>query len=164
MTTKAVKETVRKFGLTNVLLTGGEPLLQAGSIQLLNLLIDDGDVVLVETNGSIDISVLPLGVVAIVDIKSPGSQQWRMMDLGNLERLKPMDEIKFVLTDRNDYDWARQICLEKFTDSHRNILMSPACGKLSPKQLAHWILSDNLNVRLQLQLHKQIWPDEERGV
>ena len=164
MTTKGVEETVRKFGLTNVLLTGGEPLLQAGSIELLNLLISDGDVILVETNGSIDISGLPHGVIAIVDIKSPGSQQWRMMDLGNLERLKPKDEIKFVLTDRNDYDWARQICLEKFTGSHRNILMSPACGKLSPKQLAHWILSDNLNVRLQLQLHKQIWPDEERGV
>jgi 7-carboxy-7-deazaguanine synthase len=163
-TTYGVTEIVRNFGVKNVLLTGGEPLLQAGSTELLNLLVDDGNLVLVETNGSIDISVLPHGVIAILDIKSPGSHQRHMMDPHNLERLRPEDEVKFVLTDRSDYEWAREICLEQFTGSHRKILMAPAYGKLSPKHLARWILSDNLEVRLQLQLHKQIWPDSVRGV
>lgn len=164
ITTYGVMEIVRGFGVKNVLLTGGEPLFQAGSTELLDSLVDDGYVVLVETNGSIDISVLPHGVIAILDIKSPGSHQSHMMDPHNLERLRPEDEVKFVLTDRSDYEWAREICLEKFTGSHRKVLMAPAYGKLSPKHLARWILSDNLEVRLQLQLHKQIWPDSVRGV
>jgi 7-carboxy-7-deazaguanine synthase len=121
-------------------------------------------IVLVETNGSMDISVLPEKAIAIMDIKCPGSGQSHMMDWDNLERLRPIDQVKFVLTDRRDYNWAAEICRKNLIGSCKEILMSTAFGRLSPRELADWMLSDNLEIRLQLQLHKQIWPDELRGV
>lgn len=148
----------------HILLTGGEPLLQSGSIELVTRLSEYAYVVLVETNGSMDISVLPNKVIAIVDIKCPASGQNHMMYWDNLTRLRPTDEVKFVVTDRFDYEWAREICQEKLIGSCKEILMAPVFGSLAPREIAEWILLDDLEVRLQLQLHKYIWPEAMRGV
>jgi 7-carboxy-7-deazaguanine synthase len=159
-----VAQAVEEFGMKHVLVTGGEPLLQSGSLELIERLLMERRIVLVETNGSMDISVLPEKAIAIMDIKCPGSGQSHMMDWDNLERLRPIDQVKFVLTDRRDYNWAAEICRKNLIGSCKEILMSTAFGRLSPRELADWMLSDNLEIRLQLQLHKQIWPDELRGV
>ncbi|MGO8881719.1 MAG: radical SAM protein [Desulfomonilaceae bacterium] len=159
-----VAQSVEELGMKHVLVTGGEPLLQPSSLELIERLLMERRIVLVETNGSMDISVLPEKAIAIMDIKCPGSGQSHMMDWNNLERLRPIDQVKFVLTDRRDYNWAAEICRKSLIGSCKEILMSTAFGGLSPRELADWMLSDNLEVRLQLQLHKQIWPDELRGV
>ncbi|MHB8202458.1 MAG: radical SAM protein [Desulfomonilaceae bacterium] len=159
-----VAQAVEKLGMKHVLVTGGEPLLQSSSLELIERLLMEQRIVLVETNGSMDISVLPEKAIAIMDIKCPGSGQSHMMDWDNLERLRPIDQVKFVLTDRRDYNWAAEICRKNLIGSCKEILMSTAFGRLSPRELADWMLSDNLEIRLQLQLHKQIWPDELRGV
>jgi len=159
-----IAQSVEELGMKHVLVTGGEPLLQPSSLELIERLLMERRIVLVETNGSMDISVLPEKAIAIMDIKCPGSGQSHMMDWNNLERLRPIDQVKFVLTDRRDYNWAAEICRKSLIGSCKEILMSTAFGRLSPRELADWMLSDNLEVRLQLQLHKQIWPDELRGV
>ena len=159
-----VAQSVEELGMKHVLVTGGEPLLQPSSLELIERLLMERRIVLVETNGSMDISVLPEKAIAIMDIKCPGSGQSHMMDWNNLERLRPIDQVKFVLTDRRDYNWAAEICRKSLIGSCKEILMSTAFGGLSPRELADWMLSDNLEIRLQLQLHKQIWPDELRGV
>ncbi len=159
-----VAQSVEELGMKHVLVTGGEPLLQPSSLELIERLLMEQHIVLVETNGSMDISALPEKAIAIMDIKCPGSGQSHMMDWNNLERLRPIDQVKFVLTDRRDYNWAAEICRKSLIGSCKEILMSTAFGGLSPRELADWMLSDNLEVRLQLQLHKQIWPDELRGV
>jgi len=159
-----VAQSVEELGMKHVLVTGGEPLLQPSSLELIERLLMERRIVLVETNGSMDISVLPEKAIAIMDIKCPGSGQSHMMDWNNLERLRPIDQVKFVLTDRRDYNWAAEICRKSLIGSCKEILMSTAFGGLSPRELADWMLSDNLEVRLQLQLHKQIWPDELSGV
>jgi len=155
---------VQGLKMKHVLLTGGEPLLQPGSLELMERLSLGKRIVLVETNGSIDISVLPEGVIAVMDIKCPGSGQSRMMDWDNLKRLRPVDQIKFVLSDRRDYEWAKEICQKKLITLQNEILLSTVFDRLSPRNLAEWMLMDNFEARLQLQLHKQIWPDELRGV
>jgi 7-carboxy-7-deazaguanine synthase len=159
-----VAQRIMSLKTKHVLLTGGEPLLQSGSIELAAGLSESGYEVLVETNGSLDISALPNDVVAVVDIKCPASGQSHMMNWDNLNRLRPRDEVKFVVTDRYDYDWAREICQKKLIGSCKEILMAPVFGSLAAREIAEWILSDNLEVRLQLQLHKYIWPEEMRGV
>jgi 7-carboxy-7-deazaguanine synthase len=164
MSVGEVVQAVEEFGVKHVLVTGGEPLLQPCSLELMERLSTEQRIVLVETNGSMDISVLPETVIAIMDIKCPGSGQSHMMDWNNLDRLRPIDQVKFVLTDRQDYDWASEICRKDLIGLCKEILMSTAFGGLSPRELAGWMLSDNLEVRLQLQLHKLIWPDELRGV
>ncbi|MDA8405593.1 MAG: radical SAM protein [Deltaproteobacteria bacterium] len=155
---------VERLGMKHVLVTGGEPLLQPSALQLIERLLVEQRIVLVETNGSMDISVLPEKAISIMDIKCPGSGQSHMMDWNNLERLRRDDQVKFVLTDRRDYDWAVEICRKFLIGSCDEILMSAAFGMLSPRELAAWMLSDKLEVRLQLQLHKHIWPGELRGV
>ena len=152
------------FNLKRVLITGGEPLLQPASLKLIRLLRKCNRKVLVETNGSMDISVLPRGVVAVMDIKCPGSGQTHKMNWNNLKNLRPYDQVKFVLMDRQDYEWARQIYRKYLANTRNEVLMSLAFGSLEPRSLAEWMLSDSLEVRLQLQLHKQIWPDQLRGV
>ncbi|MGA8830420.1 MAG: radical SAM protein [Desulfomonilaceae bacterium] len=159
-----VVQAVEELGMKHVLVTGGEPLLQSSSLELIERLLMEQRIVLVETNGSMDISVLPEKAIAIMDIKCPGSGQSHMMDWDNLERLRPIDQVKFVVTDRRDYNWAAEICRKNLIGSCKEILMSTAFGRLSPRELADWMLYDNLEIRLQLQLHKQIWPDELRGV
>jgi 7-carboxy-7-deazaguanine synthase len=143
--------------------TGGEPLLQEPAVELMNALARSGRTVLVETNGSRDISVLAKEVAAIVDIKGPSSGESEKMDLTNLERLRERDELKFIIGDRADY--AHMLSLLPHVDTCRNMVnASPLFGVLPPAELAAWILEDGLCVRLNLQQHKYIWPPEARGV
>ena len=143
--------------------TGGEPLLQAGVCDLLKLLVKRGTTLL-ETNGSFDISCVPDGVITVLDIKCPGSGFAHKNLWQNMRRLRPHDEVKFVICGRKDYEWARKIT-EKYrlTKHCRAVNFSPAGGFLKPQSLASWIIKDSLPVRLNLQLHKQLWPKSRRG-
>lgn len=162
----AIMDRVRRYGVPLVEITGGEPLLQEETPLLIQGLLDEGYQVLLETNGSRDISCVDARCVKIVDIKGPSSGEREHNDLKNLERLAPADELKFVIGDRSDYEFARGILnrLGPGQAVHRHIHFSPVFGMLEPGTLAGWILADNLPVRLQLQVHKIIWPAGMRGV
>ncbi len=156
---------VNDFKGNLVELTGGEPLVQPETPLLIQRLIEKGYTVLIETNGSLDISVLPEGCIRIMDIKCPSSGESEKNDYTNINTLTPGDQIKFVIRDRDDYVFAVNILGEhKPNMPTANILFSPQADTLPPHQLAEWIVSDGLGVRLHLQLHKVIWPDIERGV
>ncbi len=152
----------RDSRLRLVEITGGEPLLQEHSLLLIKELCDRGFTVLVETNGSRDISPVDPRAVIILDVKTPGSGFSEMMDLENLKRLRPHDEVKFVITDRADYDWTKAL-LERYNLHGPRVLLSPAKGYLKPQKLSEWIIMDRLDVRLNLQIHKIIFGDR-RGV
>ncbi|MBN2301806.1 MAG: radical SAM protein [Lentisphaerae bacterium] len=139
-----------------VMITGGEPLLQQGFKDLAIKLCEiPGTTVLVETNGSLDISVIPAKAVAIVDVKCPGSGEAGSFDEWNIGRLRPHDEVKFVLCDRGDYDWACEFVKRTNLTQHcKSILFSPVSSMLNTGILAQWIIDDGVNVRLQPQLHK----------
>jgi 7-carboxy-7-deazaguanine synthase len=159
-----IEDRLSATGCPLVEITGGEPLLQPAVYPLMRrLLARRGRTVLVETGGDQDIGTLPEGVVAILDVKCPGSGMHERMDLGNLERLRSGDELKFVLADRRDYDYAREVLREHRIDGGPLVSFAPVHGVLDPALLAAWILEDGLEVRLQLQLHKLLWPGEERG-
>ena len=158
-----VVDEVEASGLELVLVTGGEPLLQAGCAELLERLADAGLEVLVETNGSIDIADLDERVVRIMDIKCPASGESDKVRWENIRLLGPADEVKFVICDRGDYDWAAQVIQRERLSERCCVLLGPAFGALEPRILAEWMLADRLEARLQLQLHKLIWPDEGRG-
>ncbi len=156
---------VEGAGIPLVEITGGEPLMQRQELKILiGVLLDKGHRVLIETNGSQSIKDLDMRAVIILDIKTPGSGMDTKNDFSNIEYLKPADEIKFVISDRKDYDWSKEI-LEKYDLGGRcPVLFSPAIGKLEPRELVNWILEDRLPVRLNLQLHKYIFGLNERGV
>jgi 7-carboxy-7-deazaguanine synthase len=139
-------------------ITGGEPLLQPGFLELATELRDrTGKPILVETNGSRDISIVPEEIITIMDMKCPGSGQSEAMDMANLKRLQSKDEVKFVLSDRADYDWAKEFVLaHNLASACRAVLFSPAFGVLKVDDLGRWIVKDGLSVRLQMQLHKII--------
>lgn len=154
---------IHSFKSPLVEVTGGEPLLQEETPELIETLVHENYTVLVETNGTKDISILPEKAICIMDIKCPGSGQSQYVDWANLSRLRKNDEVKFVLMNEKDYQWAKEI-VEKFQLAEKaHILFSPVHRKLSPSTLAEWILRDHLPVRFQLQLHKILWPDVERG-
>lgn len=156
---------VRTFDCPLVEITGGEPLLQADVYPLMDRLLAEGLSVLLETGGHIPIDTVPRGVAKIVDVKCPGSGESERNHWPNLERLAPQDEVKFVLNDRRDYDYARDVVVKFDLTAHgRAVLFSPVHGVLDPKDLAAWILADRLPVRLQLQAHKYIWGATARGV
>lgn len=159
-----VTERIVAQGDSLVVVTGGEPLLQPACINLCQALLQAGREVLVETNGSLDISPLPRGVRVIMDMKSPGSGEVEHMDVHNLKRLKPNDELKVVMSDRNDFDWAVELLGTHPLPAGVEVLFSPAAGRLNPESLARWILTARLPVRLQIQLHKIIFPDGCDGV
>ena len=144
-------------------ITGGEPLLQESSIPLMKKLLADDRRVLLETNGSISLAEVPAGVVKIVDVKCPDSGMSEHFLQENLSLLSRDDELKFVLSSRNDYDWAVEMIRALPKNASGTIHFSPVPGRLDPALLAEWILTDRLPVRLQLQLHKIIWPEEVRG-
>lgn len=163
MTSGEVLGRIESLGMELVAFTGGEPLLQPEAVDLANRLAVSGRKVLVETNGSLDISVLAPEAVAIVDMKGPSSFESSRMDLQNLERLRPCDEVKFVIGHRDDY--AHMLELLPRIDVKRNVVnASPLFGELEPAELAKWILDDGLMVRLNLQQHKYIWDPAKRGV
>lgn len=146
-------------------LTGGEPLAQEGSPALMQALLDLGYEVALETAGSHDLSVVPPAVVKIADRKTPGSAMSHRWLESNLPWLvSGQDELKFVLCSEEDYAWARDWCLERGILDRLDVLFSPVWGRLDPRWLAEKIVADALPVRFQLQLHKLVWPPEQRGV
>ena len=146
-------------------LTGGEPLLQPEIYPLADRLLENGYRVLIETSGERYIGQLPPPVVRIVDVKCPGSGEAGKFCMENLGALRPHDQIKFVVADRRDYEWARSFLAEqRLAERVEAVIFSPVFGALEPRPLAEWILEDGLPVRLGLQLHKFIWDPETRGV
>ena len=165
MTQEQVLDRVRELGGKMVELTGGEPLLQKEAIGLADSLLAEGYRVLIETSGERFVGDLARPVVKIVDVKCPGSGESGKFHMANLDVLERKDQIKFVVLDEHDYHYARD-----FVDTHRlaevvdEIIFSPVFGQLPPLQLAEWILRDNLQVRVGLQIHKFIWDPATRGV
>ena len=148
---------VRAFGVPRVTVTGGEPLAQKGCLDLLRSLCDAGHDVSLETSGALDVSGVDPRVSKILDLKTPGSGESARNLWSNLDHLLPHDEIKFVLCDRADYEWARAVIVEQALPRRCPVLLSPAHGQVQPRTLAEWILEDRLPVRLQIQLHKLLW-------
>ncbi|MDI1430546.1 radical SAM protein [Polyangium sorediatum] len=160
-----VREKALAFGTPLVELTGGEPLLQPGAIPLLQDLCDAGRTVLVETSGEADVSRVDPRVHKIMDLKAPGSGESHRNRWSNLTHITPRDEIKFVLSDRVDYEWMRSVIHEReLAQLGCTLLASAVWGKLSPKDLVAWVLEDALLVRVQVQLHKVIWGADTQGV
>lgn len=156
---------VRQAGVKLVEITGGEPLLQKEETLLLTRdLLDGGYEVLIETNGSRSIQDIDKRAVIVLDVKTPGSRMSDEMDFSNFDHLKPSDEVKFVICDRADYDWAKAVVAEFGLAGKAKLLFSPALGMLHPRQLAKWIVEDRLAVRLNTQIHKYIFGPNERGV
>ncbi len=144
--------------------TGGEPLAQPATPDLLRRLVEAGYEVLLETSGALDIGVVPDGVRTILDVKTPDSGEEARNDWRNLERLRPGDEVKFVITSQRDYAWTRDIIRQHRLGDRNTVLLSPAWESDVRQDLAGWMLADALPARYQLQLHKLIWPGVERGV
>lgn len=164
MSEDEIIERVKNYGIKLVEITGGEPLLQRGVLSLMERLIDNGFTVLLETNGSESIQDVDKRVVIIMDIKTPKSGMFEKMDLMNLKYIKPDDEIKFIIIDREDYEWVRNFIRDYGLLDKCKILLSPAYGMLLPEDLSKWIIEDRLPVRLNLQLHKYIYDADKRGV
>lgn len=148
---------------SRVVLTGGEPLLQEELPELCKRLCDEGFTVQVETGGTRLIDRLDRRVMKVIDIKPPSAKARKGFHWGNLDLLNKNDEVKFVLADRKDYDWALSILRKNVIPSHIRIIFSPVKGLLEPAFLAEWMIEDNLTSRLQVQLHKIIWPGDTRG-
>jgi len=146
-------------------ITGGEPLLQKETFELIDTLIRQKYIVLIETNGTISIKNINQHAIIILDIKCPGSKMSANMLWENIEYLRKKDEVKFVIDDRKDYDWAKDIVAKyNLAQQVNHVHFSPVYGKLVPKELAKWICHDNLDVRMQIQIHKYIWGPDARGV
>jgi 7-carboxy-7-deazaguanine synthase len=156
---------VGKYPCPLVEITGGEPLLQEGVYPLMRALVDRGKTVLLETGGHRSTELVPPEVVIIVDVKCPGSGEALRMDWCNLDRLRAHDEVKFVIKDREDYEYARGVLdRHQLAGRVRAVHLSPVHGVLHPRTLSEWVMADGLPVRVQLQLHKYIWDPETRGV
>lgn len=164
MTVGQVVERVAGYGCGLVELTGGEPLLQPEAVDLMRALLARGHEVLLETGGSLPIRDVPAGVRRIVDVKCPGSGESDRNLWENLDALRDGDELKFVVLDRADYEWAKQTIRARRLDTKAPILLSAVVPSMDAGALARWILEDHLPVRLQLQMHKLLWPGESRGV
>ena len=161
----AVIEKALSFGTPLVELTGGEPLLQEGAIPLLRELCDAGRTVLLETSGERDISLVDPRVHRIMDLKAPGSGESHRNRWENVAHLSSRDEVKIVLADRADYEWAKGVIEEHGLERRVNeVLLSPVWGELDPKDLVKWVLEDDMPVRVQIQMHKVIWDADTQGV
>ncbi len=157
----AILAEVASHGVRHVCVTGGEPLSQKRCIRLLEKLCDAGYEVSLETSGAIDISDVDPRVSRIVDLKTPASGEQHRNLLGNIALLTAHDQVKFVVCDRGDYDWAKAMLAEHAIAARCEVLFSPSFTQVSPRELAEWILADRLPVRFQMQLHKQLWGDEQ---
>ncbi|MGH9851033.1 MAG: radical SAM protein [Blastocatellia bacterium] len=166
MSVDEVLEKVRSYGCPLVEITGGEPLVQKRECcELARRLCDEGYTVLIETGGSLDASVLDPRVIKILDVKCPGSGESHRNFWANLEALNPRDEVKFVIKDRADFDYALDVIRKYRLDEREpHALFSPVWGEIDLKDLAAWILQSGVRGRMQLQLHKYIWGAEARGV
>jgi len=152
-----IMERVASYGARYVTVTGGEPLAQKNCLILLKGLCDAGYEVSLETGGAMDTSDVDPRVAVILDVKTPGSGEVEKNLWGNLDHLKPADEVKFVLCNRADYDWAKNILAEHAINRKCSVLFSPVYQDVNPTDLAEWILEDKLPVRMQMQLHKILW-------
>lgn len=161
---ESIVQEVEQHGTRLVEITGGEPLMQNETPALCRALLETRHRVLVETNGTLDISALPAGTVRIVDVKCPGSGAQTPFLCANLEHLVPDDECKFVISDLFDFEWAATFVHDHGMDRRCGVIFSPNTSRLNPALLADWIVSGNLPVRLGLQLHKVIWGNDIRGV
>lgn len=159
-----IMDAIEPLGVSLVEITGGEPLLQDEVYDLMNALLEKNFQVLVETGGGVSVEKVPERVIKILDVKCPGSGEASKNLWDNLDHLNPEDEVKFVLADRTDYEWGRKV-LDRTHIHHKvKVLFSPVYDKLDLKELAAWVLEDNLPVRVQTQLHKVIWGKDVIGV
>ncbi|OIP58546.1 MAG: 7-carboxy-7-deazaguanine synthase QueE [Nitrospirae bacterium CG2_30_41_42] len=154
----------RRADINIVEITGGEPLLQKEVFHLIKKLLDEDYKVLIETNGSMNIKDVDKRAVVILDIKTPGSGMSEKMDLSNLKNIKSTDEIKFVVTNRTDYEWSKDIIHKYNLINKCRLLLSPAYGSLPPEDLARWMIEDRLKARLNLQLHKYIFGSDKKRI
>lgn len=161
---EAIVADVESRGARLVLLTGGEPLLQPELPALARDLLARGFEVMVETGGHRDTSALPDEVCVVLDVKTPGSRESARNHWPNLARLKPRDAVKFVITSEEDYAWSLGVIREHRLEGRCEVLLSPAFGQLEPRDLVAWMLRDRVAARLNLQIHKIIWPPDQRGV
>jgi 7-carboxy-7-deazaguanine synthase len=164
LTLDEVQARVAALGVGLVELTGGEPLLQPAALRLVSRLLDAGYRVLVETGGHRDVTPVDPRAHLILDVKTPGSGMVDQVDWKNLERLRPGDEVKFVLADRADYLWARDVIRDHALERRTAVHLSPVHGALDPRDLVRWMLEDGLRARLNLQLHKYVWGPDATGV
>jgi 7-carboxy-7-deazaguanine synthase len=165
MAVDALVADIVERGRPLVLVSGGEPLAQPACIALLAALVGTGRLVQLETSGAFDITDVPAGVRRILDIKTPGSGEAERNLAGNLAELRGGDEIKFVITDRGDYEWARAMITEQAWEQRGlPVLLSPSWGELAAAELAAWVIADHLPARLHLQQHKLVWGGEAKGV
>jgi 7-carboxy-7-deazaguanine synthase len=155
----AILAEVARHGVRHVCVTGGEPLAQKRCINLLRALCDAGYEVSLETSGAIDIAPVDARVSRVVDLKTPGSKEMHRNLLSNIPLLTARDQVKFVVCDRADYEWARTMLAEHALASRCEVLFSPSFGQVGARELAEWILADRLPVRFQMQLHKELWGD-----
>jgi 7-carboxy-7-deazaguanine synthase len=158
---EAIVDRVRGFGVKDVCVTGGEPLAQKRCVQLLDRLLDAGFRVSLETSGAIDIAPVDVRVSRVVDIKTPDSGESGRNLWSNIEHLTPHDQLKFVICSRADYDWAKAQLAERGLPERCEVLFSPSYAQVAPRELADWIVADRLPVRFQMQLHKQLWGEEQ---
>ena len=163
MTLDQIIAEVEKYNCELVELTGGEPLLQPEIYELGTRLADSGHTVLIETGGHRDISRLDPRVIRIMDLKCPASGECERNLWSNLEHLRPVDEVKFVIADRPDYEWTLKTIREHGLEDRVKLLISTAFGMIDASQVVAWMLENKLRARFQLQLHKYIWASEERG-
>ena len=155
---------IKRWDCNLVEVTGGEPLFQDECIDLLNELVNSNYEVMLETGGSLSISDVPKQVVKIVDFKCPSSGMVKKNLWSIVDDLQAHDEVKFVIGNREDFDWAKDRITEYSLDKICTLLFSPTFGEIDPQQIVEWILAENLPVRMQLQMHKMIWSPEEKGV
>ncbi|HEY4754917.1 MAG TPA: radical SAM protein [Ignavibacteriaceae bacterium] len=155
---------IKKYNCNLVEITGGEPLVQKEVLPLMKMLGDLGYNVMIETGGSLPIKEIDPRVKVIMDLKCPSSKMSHKNLYENINYLKQNDEVKFVIGNREDYEWSKDIIEKYFLTEKRTILFSNVFSELEPVQLAEWILKDNLNVRFQIQMHKYIWDPAKRGV
>jgi 7-carboxy-7-deazaguanine synthase len=165
MSVDDVVRRVGEYGCDVVEITGGEPLLQKEVYPLMQRLLDEGRTVMLETGGHLSVDAVPGAVIRVIDVKCPGSGESDKNHWPNLENLRPTDEVKFVIKDRADYEYARAVVLKhELSDRCAAVHFSPVHGVQDARQLSEWVLEDRLKVRVQLQLHKYIWDPTTRGV
>jgi 7-carboxy-7-deazaguanine synthase len=155
---------VKKHRTQYVCLTGGEPLGQKAILLLMQKLLTENYTVSLETNGSFSILTVPSEVIKVIDIKCPDSGESEQMAWENFDLVKPHDQFKFVVASKSDFDWSRKICADHRLYEKCSLLFTPAFGKISPLDLANWILASDVPMTMQLQMHKEIWGPNERGV
>jgi len=155
---------IQQWDCNLVEVTGGEPLFQEECIDLLNDLVNSSYEIMLETGGSLSISDVPKEIIKIVDFKCPSSGMEKKNLWSIVDDLQPHDEVKFVIGNREDFDWAKNRIEEYSLDKICTLLFSPTFGEIDPQQIVEWILAENLPVRIQMQMHKMIWSPEEKGV